>query len=303
MNWNVLAVSPKNLDDCYAKLAASDVAAERGGKVVGLTAPLSLDFRLSFSHGFLLDAVPGWEEVMLLPVEEKLALLTDPVERARFGEVAAGKHPMRFFTKWSAMTIFYSPNQPELEGRNVGEIAAERGTSPWDTIVDIAVADDLLTSFGHPTIDEPDENWKARLEIWRDGRAVIGASDAGAHLDMFFSADYATKMIGEAVVKRHLLPLEEAVHLLTAVQADLYMLRDRGRLVDGAYADIVVFDPERISTNPMYMRADLPAGAARLYAEPNGIHHVLCNGVEIVRDGAFTDARPGAVLRRGLATG
>ena len=139
--------------------------------------------------------------------------------------------------------------------------------------------------------------------MWRDQRAVIGASDAGAHLDMFFSADYATKMLGEAVVKRHLLPLEEAINLLTAVPADLYMLTDRGRLVEGAYADVVVFDEQRISSNPMAMRADLPAGASRLYAEANGIDHVLCNGVEIVRGNQFTAARPGIVLRSGSHTG
>jgi len=120
---------------------------------------------------------------------------------------------------------------------------------------------------------------------------------------MFVGGDCAARMRGEGVVKRELRPLEEAVQLLTAVPADLYMLRDRGRIVEGACADLVIFDLERISTNPMEMRADLPAGAARLYAEPNGIDRVLCNGVEIVRDGAFTADRPGTVLRAGTATG
>lgn len=305
LNWNVLAVNAKNLDDCFAKLGTSDVAEARGAKVVGLTAPMSLDFRMSFLSGFLLDAVPGWEEAMLLPLDDKLAMLSDPAERARLGEIAAGKHNMRHFTYWEKMTIFHTaaPENAGHLGRNIGDIARELGKSPWDTLVDIALADGLETSFGHPSIDEPDENWEARLQVWRDHRAVIGASDAGAHLDMFFSADYATKMIGEAVGKRHLLPLEEAVNLLTAVPADLYMLKDRGRLVEGAYADVVVFDEHEISSNPMEMRTDLPAGASRLYAEANGIDHVLCNGVEIVAGGAFTDARPGTVLRSGVHTG
>ncbi|MDO8364181.1 MAG: amidohydrolase family protein [Actinomycetota bacterium] len=305
LNWNVLAVTPGNLEQCFQKLAASDVAAARGAKVVGLTAPMSLDFRMSFASGFLLDAVPGWEEAMLLPAADKLALLGDPQQRAELGEIASGPHTMRHFTNWAKMTIFHTvaPQNAGYVGRNIGAIAAELGKSPWNALCDIAIADDLQTSFGHPTIDEPDANWVARLQVWRDHRAVIGASDAGAHLDMFFSADFATKMIHEAVARRHLLPLEEAVHLLTAVQADLYGLKDRGRLLEGAYADVLVFDEEHISSNEMQMRSDLPAGAARLYAEANGIDHVLCNGVEIVRDGEFTSARPGTILRAGTHTG
>jgi N-acyl-D-aspartate/D-glutamate deacylase len=304
LNWNVLAVTPKTLDAGYAKLAASDVAAARGATVVGLTAPMSLDFRMTFESGFLLDAVPGWEEPMLLPHDSKLALLRDPERRAELGEIAAGKHNMRHFTNWAKMTIFHTvaPQNAAFAGRNIGEVAGELGMTAWDTLCEIAIADDLLTSFGHPSVAEPDENWKARLEVWRDKRAVIGASDAGAHLDMFFSADYATKMLEEAVVKRDLLPLEEAICLLTAVPADLYMLTDRGRLIEGAYADVIVFDAARIGTNPMELRTDLPAGAARLYAEANGIDHVLCNGVEIVRHGQFTAARPGTILRSGTHT-
>jgi N-acyl-D-aspartate/D-glutamate deacylase len=304
LNWNVLAVTPKTLDAGYAKLAASDVAAARGATVVGLTAPMSLDFRMTFESGFLLDAVPGWEEPMLLPHDRKLALLRDPERRAELGEIAAGKHNMRHFTNWAKMTIFHTvaPQNAAFAGRNIGEVAGELGMTAWDTLCEIAIADDLLTSFGHPSVAEPDENWKARLEVWRDKRAVIGASDAGAHLDMFFSADYATKMLEEAVVKRDLLPLEEAICLLTAVPADLYMLTDRGRLIEGAYADVIVFDAARIGTNPMELRTDLPAGAARLYAEANGIDHVLCNGVEIVRHGQFTAARPGTILRSGTHT-
>lgn len=305
LNWNVLTVFPKTLEESYAKLAASDVAAERGGKVIALTAPMSLDFRMSFANGFLLDAVPGWEEVMLLPVDEKIALFSDPVERARLGELAAGKHLMRHFTHWARMTIFHtvSPENERYIGRNIGEIAEELGTTPWDALCDISIADGMNTSFGHPSVEEPDENWEARAQVWRDERVVIGASDVGAHLDMFFSGNYATVTLREAVAKRRLLSLEEAIHLLTAAPADLYMLRDRGRLVEGAWADIVVFDPERIGTGPMHMRTDLPAGASRLYADAEGISHVICNGEEIVRNGEFTDARPGTILRSGTHTG
>ena len=131
---------------------------------------------------------------------------------------------------------------------------------------------------------------------------MIGASDAGAHLDLFLSSNYATHMLGEAVTKRQMLNLEEAVHLLTEVQANLYGLVDRGVLKKGAFADVVVLDEAQVNSQPLTVRTDLPAGASRLYAEATGIKHVLCNGTEIVREGQFTAARPGTILRSGRDT-
>ena len=92
------------------------------------------------------------------------------------------------------------------------------------------------------------------------------------------------------------------MHLLTEVQADLYGLVDRGVLAEGAYADVVVLDEPTVGSEPTTFRSDLPAGAARLYAEATGIEHVICNGTEIVRGGQFTGALPGTLLRSGTHT-
>jgi N-acyl-D-aspartate/D-glutamate deacylase len=109
-------------------------------------------------------------------------------------------------------------------------------------------------------------------------------------------------MIDEAVRQRGLLPLEEAVHLITDVQARLYGIRERGRIAEGWHADVVVFDEERIAPGPVHTRYDLPAGAGRLYAEAEGIEHVLVNGTEIVRGTSLTGERPGRLLRSGRDT-
>ena len=87
------------------------------------------------------------------------------------------------------------------------------------------------------------------------------------HISICFSApNYATHMLGEAVVKRGLLTLEEAIHLLTEVPARLYGLIDRGVLKEGAFADLVVLDESRVGSQAETVRTDLPAGASRLYA-------------------------------------
>jgi N-acyl-D-aspartate/D-glutamate deacylase len=86
------------------------------------------------------------------------------------------------------------------------------------------------------------------------------------------------------------------------VPADLYGLRDRGRLAEGAIADLVVFDEATVGPEEVSTRFDLPGGAGRLYAGANGVEHVVVNGVPIVAAGELTGATPGALLRSGRDT-
>lgn len=304
LNWNVLNVAAKTIDDAWHNLSASDVAAERGGKVVGLTIPMLFTARLSFAGGFLLDALPGWEEVMLLPKAEKMAVLADPEQRRRLDELSRTEGPLRNLANWKTKVIYdvVDPANEQYRGRTVEEIADDLGTTPFDALVDIALTDELATSFGTPLPEEPKANWEARAQIWRDGRAVIGASDAGAHLDLFLTANYVTEMLEKAVRVHEVVGLEEAVKLMTSVQADLYGIVDRGRLTEGSHADLVVLDPTTVASTPIHTRVDLPGGAPRLYAAATGIDHVFCNGQEIVRRGDFTSARPGRHFRAGTDT-
>jgi N-acyl-D-aspartate/D-glutamate deacylase len=302
LNWNVMTVSAANLADCQRKLDAADYAKAKGGKIIALTIPMSFGVRLSFASGFVLDAMPNWEQAMLLPRAEKLALFKDPARRAQLdADAQRMDNPMRMIADWGNKVIFdvVAPENEPYRGRLVRDIANEQGRDPWNVLCDIAVADELLTNFGSPVAPETDADWQARLDVWRDPRAVIGASDAGAHLDLLASFNYATELLGKAVRQRQLLTFEEAIHLMTDVQAQMYGLRERGRLVEGWHADVIVIDPETVASHAVAMRVDLPGGAARLYAEADGIDHVLVNGESIVRDGALTSARSGTLLRAG----
>ncbi len=208
LNWNIMSVGAGNLDECYGKLAASDRARSKGGKVIALTIPMSFPVRLSFRSGFVLDAMPGWESVMLLPLDEKLAYFRDAGNRARLNELAQGDdNPLKGLAHWESMVIYdvVAPENEQFRGRQVGEIAEDQGRDSWDVLTDIAMADELNTSFGTVQRVETDDDWKARVEIWRDGRAVIGASDAGAHLDLLASFNYATVLLDQAVRERGLL--------------------------------------------------------------------------------------------------
>jgi N-acyl-D-aspartate/D-glutamate deacylase len=119
---------------------------------------------------------------------------------------------------------------------------------------------------------------------------------------MMCGAVYSTSLLGTGVRNRQLISLEEAVRQLTSVPAQLYGLRDRGALAEGAWADVVVFDPATVGPGPERTRTDLPDGAPRLYADARGVEHVLVNGTEIVRGGELTGSLPGHLLRSGRDT-
>jgi N-acyl-D-aspartate/D-glutamate deacylase len=303
LNWNVLVVGGGS-ETYRAQLEASDRAAEQGGRVLALTVPAVMQLHLNFRSGFLFDALPGWGPTMALPDEEKMRALTDPGVRRQLRESAESDTGLfHAMLRWDRLQIgeTFAPENQALSGRTIADVAAERGADPFDALLDVVVADDLRTVLMPPARGDDPESWRLRSEAWRDPRVVVGASDAGAHLDMLATFSYSTSLL--AANRAHeLLPLEEAVHLLTDVQARLYGIRDRGRIAEGWYGDVVVFDEDRVGPGPVHTRYDLPAGAGRLYAEAEGIEHVLVNGTEIVAGGALTGDRPGTLLRSGQDT-
>jgi N-acyl-D-aspartate/D-glutamate deacylase len=309
VNWNVLGVAAANRENVEHQLDASSRARERGATVVALTLPHSMQIRLSFLTGFVLDGLPGWRETFALPPPERMRALADPAVRQRLAEGARSKEAglLRGLAQWDRLELAetFSPHNGDLAGLTVGEVAARRGASPdaaFDVLLDVVIADELRTGLYPPTMAQSAEDWKLRSEVWLDPRAVIGGSDAGAHLDMMCGAIYSTSLLGEAVRDRQLLSLEEAVHQLTDIPARLYGLRRRGRLAPGWHADVVLFDPDRIGHQPIHTRDDLPGGASRLFAEAEGVSRVLVAGTEVTRDGQPTGDLPGTLLRSGRDT-
>ena len=305
LNWNLLQVYAQNWDLVQHQLKGFDLAAAEGGRVLALTLPDTFRLRLNFTSGFILDILEGWDRLMALSVEEKLRQLRDPAGRAEWNRLAQSTQgTQRAIANWAGYWVLetFSDEWKSYEGRIIGDIALELGREPWDVLCDIVVADGLRTVIANQDRGQDDATWRRRVEVWRDHRAIVGASDAGAHLDMIDSFAYCTTMVARAVREHALMPLEEAVNLLTGVPAALYGLVDRGTVTPGAWADLQVFDPDTVGPGPVSMRFDLPGGAGRVYGEAVGVHHVMVNGVPCVEGGAMLPARPGRVLRSGTDT-
>jgi N-acyl-D-aspartate/D-glutamate deacylase len=306
VNWNVLAPTAANPQLVEDQLSASDYARERGAEVLALTVPQAMTVRINLHAGFVFDALYGWAELFRMPVEERKAFLRVPENRSKLDTDAHDERSglLRALAVWENLTIdqVHAPENEKFLGRSIGDIADEFGKTPFDAMVDIALADDLRTSFMPPLFGDDDASWKLRGETWLDDRTVIGASDAGAHLDMIDTFAFTTQVLGNGVRERGLLPLEEAVRQLTDVPARLYGLKERGRIEQGWRADLVVFDESSVGCGPTHTRFDLPGGAGRLYADALGIEHVFVNGIEIVRGQEDTGKRPGTVLRSGRDT-
>ena len=274
LNWNVLVANGHDPASNEAQLQATDLARSQGAEVLALTVPQAMTLLVNFASGFVLDAINGWSDFFKLSLDERKAVLIDPAGRRELAENArASESLMSNMAQWSRMIIIegFTPETKKFEGRTVGEIAKEQGKQPWDALVDIVLADDLQTSFMPPPFGDDDESWKLRGQLWKDSRTIIGASDAGAHLDMIDTFAQTTQVLGRGVREFGLLSLEEAIQQPTQVPAELYGLRERGVLKEGWVADIAVFDPDTVATGPTYTRFDLPAGAGRLYADAVGI--------------------------------
>jgi N-acyl-D-aspartate/D-glutamate deacylase len=306
MNWNVLFPSSQNVTECWAKLQTCSYADAAGAKVLALASPLPQISLRSFLSGFVLDAIPGWGEVMALEPAEKLRVLSNPAERQRLLELYGKCDNQRLLSilQWPRMLIVeaFTAETKRYEGRLAGDIAREEGKSAFDALLDIVCADELRTIFRSYTPDDSRKDWEARVDIMRDSRVLTGGSDAGAHLDMLATFAYTTTLLKEVVREHELMTVEELVRLFTDVPARLYGLQGRGVVAEGAIADIVIFDEATVGPRQVCTRFDLPGGAGRLYAEADGIDHVFVSGVEVLESGELTGASPGAALRAGKDT-
>ncbi|GMU78126.1 MAG: amidohydrolase [Acidimicrobiia bacterium] len=240
--------------------------------------PLTMQFTMADAYSLNTGQVFG--ELMKVGHSVRLAAYRDPAWRA-LAAADLEQSPMK--PRWDTFEISESEQFPELVGRRVTDLAAERGVSPFDVMCELAVAEDLGTRFrAYIANDDPD----AVAELLAHDHVALGLSDAGAHVDQLCDAPLATDLLGGWVREREVLSLERAIHKLSGEPAGIFGFVGRGSLREGSWADVCVFDPATVGPGPTRRVRDFPAGAERLTCEePTGMRHVLVNGTPIRCDG------------------
>jgi N-acyl-D-amino-acid deacylase len=257
---------------------------------------LPLKVQLRMDNPYYFRTVPIFLELLGRHPSEFPAFYGNPAWRAEATrQVPDVKPPV----VWHKFFVAESTTHPDLLGRDVASIARERHCTEIDVLCDLSLDDHLGTRF--LVILSNDEDGPV-IDLMTQPGAVFGQSDAGAHVAQLCDANMPTELLAHWVRDRGALTLEHAVYKLTAELADLYGLADRGRLMPGAAADVVVIDLAEVDPGPLRRVRDLPGDEERLVADaPRGIDHVLVNGTAITRNGeslvGSMPERPGQILR------
>ncbi|MFI5046426.1 MAG: amidohydrolase family protein [Acidimicrobiia bacterium] len=224
-------------------------------------------------------ASPGFIDALGAEPGDRYALYADHGWRDR---TRATLTPLWKERLADAMVAETTRHMQVRNGPTLGELAAARGTTPFDVLVDLSLAEDLDTRFRMTMAN----NDAAVIEaLLRDVRCLVGLSDAGAHVTQLCDANYATYLLGYWVRERGALPLELAVWRLTGQPAAVYGIRDRGRIEAGAAADLVAFDASTVGSGEAERVWDFPGGTDRLVAASTGVEFVWVNGTATRSDG------------------
>jgi N-acyl-D-amino-acid deacylase len=269
----------------------------RGARVYPQVSPRPLTFSMNMVEPFTLNTSPVFAELMAGTPEGRSRAYADPAWRQRVRDAWAAGQGLA--PRWETYELMESSAHPELVGRRLLDVAAERDSEPFDTLLDLATAEPSLRDIRVRAVLANDDEDAIATLLTEEG-CTLGLSDAGAHVSQLCDAPLATDLLGRWVRGKGVLSVEEAVHKLTLAQAELFGFADRGVVREGCAADLVVFDPDTVAPGPLRRLADFPAGAERLTADqPEGMRHLLVNGTPVIRDGELVagDERPGRLVR------
>ncbi|MGH7933545.1 MAG: N-acyl-D-amino-acid deacylase family protein [Candidatus Binataceae bacterium] len=295
VTWLALLNRDDLPDACQESLRRAAPLIKRGGVPQVTCRPLIV--QIDLRTPFVFANLECWNPVFNQPPAAQEKVYRDPDFRNAFRK--ALERPAIFNGKWERLIVkeAVTPALKPFEGRNVAEIARERGRDGVDTFLDLALEDDLRLQY---TMALFNANEDRIPELIRDPRTLVGLSDGGAHVDMLCDAGYCTYLLGTWVRERQALTLEHAVKRITSEPADYFGMRTRGRLAPGYAADLAIFDFDRIGSN-MHgeMRNDLPGGGRRFVMPARGVEYTIVNGAVLYEHGKATGALPGQVLRSG----
>jgi N-acyl-D-amino-acid deacylase len=294
-------IDPNDPQRVFREFGEIDQARARGHELWGQVGCLPLGMEFMIAHPYPLEALIAWRPAIQAEGSDAYRkVLADPSFRAAIkAEAKTTGVPNRFsYHQFPTMRIkdVVKPEHRALVGRLVGELAQQAGRDPFDWLLDFALDGELEAMFDCVMFNADEANVRHLL---RHPHAAVALSDAGAHLSFLCDAGFGLHLFGHWVRERGDLTLEQAVQAVTSRAADAVRIKDRGRLVPGAWADLLLFDPETVGRGPKRRVNDLPSGASRMDTAALGVTGVWVNGARTVDEAGVIAAcgRPGQLLR------
>jgi N-acyl-D-aspartate/D-glutamate deacylase len=312
VNWNAIIYDPTHPDSWKKELAWAEKAYKQA-VVLPVNIGLPIEFEYTLESMGLFDNLPAWNEATVGTLEERKAKLADPgrrpglradMDRARSvlpqagdgrrGDGEAGQIAM---FRWNETLIddVHLEKNKNLKGRTIADVAKELGKHPVDTMLDLAVEENLKTEFNMQGLINNNE--EAVAEIVKHPLTLVGASDGGAHTKFLTTGRYPTHFLAHWVRDKQVMTIEEAHWRLSTMIGWAIGIRDRGWLREGMPADIVVYDMDKLAVRPMETVHDLPDGDWRRVQKADGYRFIIVNGQVTFEDNVCTNALPGKLLR------
>ena len=288
--WSEPELWRKQLRDVEAR-------ARQGYAAYAMTSTRRSVRRWTLKDGARLDIIPAWKKLSALPIAERMERLRDGAARAELAKETVEGKPIDFSRRWDLIGVSKVARRENqsLQGKSVAELAAAQRKAPIDAMLDLALAEELETTFEDSTTQGDEQAVK---EIFCNPNVLLGQSDAGAHVASGNPGfGYATLMLAYWVRERKLMTLEDAIKKLTFLPASIFGIHDRGLLRRGLAADLFVFESDGIDLAAPTKVNDLPEGAPRFVQGAKGIHYTIVNGKVLMANGVHTGAYPGKVLR------
>src|SRR5256885_5639438 len=161
-------------------------------------------------------------------------------------ELAPPAHSRLFTGQGSEVRVVESARK-ELEQRSIAELAGQAGKDPLDFTLDLALEESLDTVFTALLLNSDEE---AVGRMLRPPASMVSLSDAGAHLTFFNDAGFGLHLLGHWTRELGALRLEQAAWRLTGQPAAVYGIKERGALLPGYHADLLLFDPTTVNRQP-----------------------------------------------------
>ena len=270
-----------------------------GGQLWPQTSTRFITTQMSLENPYQWSRVPAFAEVLGRGADAMAAAYADPAWRERALAQMESIADQTDFLDGDIGGYFLRTSVEEtgchfdLRGVPLADVAAARGSHPLEVMLDLALEDGLATRFRNlPRTD------KAELtELVTDPRTVLGAHDAGAHVDMLCDSCYPSYTLRYWVREEQAMTLEQAVWRMSGQPAALWGLADRGTIEEGKAADLVAFDLDTVGETHPERAWDFPADGDRLIARSQGIEHIWVNGTPTRQNGTDLEgATPGMVI-------